>query len=155
MTSVLKFSRYVLVQKRFAWTRFLLSLLVLMGCRDSTRESAVNKRSDTDLLDLRKEKIDHDKLSSIVSTSSVPFFETAKELGISHTYQNGEQGKLLFQEATGGGHAWIDYDLDGLPDLYFNQGGDVTKPLENQPLDALAIRAATVAHAFTLIRGAL
>ena len=132
-----KFKFYRTGRKCFAWTAFLLTLLVLIGCRDSSRESAANKQADTDLRNLRKDKIDLDRSSSIASTPSIPFLETAKSLGISHTYQNGEQGKLLFQEATGGGHAWIDYDRDGLPDLYFNQGGDVTKPLENQPLDAL------------------
>lgn len=41
-------------------------------------------------------------------------------------------------EATGGGAAWVDYDRDGLLDLYFCQGGNpATTARETEPLDQL------------------
>lgn len=50
--------------------------------------------------------------------------DVADAAGISHTYLNGRSGRLLMVEATGGGCGWIDFDRDGLWDLYLNQGGD-------------------------------
>jgi hypothetical protein len=41
-------------------------------------------------------------------------------------------------EATGGGAAWLDYDRDGLLDLYLCQGGNpATEARETEPLDQL------------------
>ena len=55
-----------------------------------------------------------------------------------HTYANGAKGKALFVETIGGGGGWFDYDSDGWPDIYLNQGGDpTTGDKSKQPSDAL------------------
>ena len=71
-------------------------------------------------------------------TPSIRFADVAQELGLSHTYENGEQGQSIMVETLGGGCGWLDYDRDGHWDLYVNQGGDPTRPAElSQPTDAL------------------
>ena len=53
-----------------------------------------------------------------------PFDDVAAATGLEHVYDNGEDGKSLMAEATGGGAGWLDYDRDGRPDLHLGQGGD-------------------------------
>ncbi len=58
--------------------------------------------------------------------------------GLEHVYRNGEAGGSLMVEAIGGGVGWLDFDRDGLWDLYFNQGGDpAAADRTNQPFDRL------------------
>lgn len=58
--------------------------------------------------------------------------------GLIHTYENGEQGRSLMVEAIGGGAGWLDFDRDGRPDLYLNQGGDPTvADRGGRPLDRI------------------
>ncbi|MBS0263206.1 MAG: CRTAC1 family protein [Planctomycetes bacterium] len=52
------------------------------------------------------------------------FTEVADELGIRFSYANGVSGRSLMVEASGGGAGWLDFDGDGLLDLYFCQGGN-------------------------------
>ena len=68
-----------------------------------------------------------------------PRFEDASAArGLEHVYQNGEAGGSLMVEAIGGGVGWLDYDRDGLWDLYFNQGGDpAVADRSNQPFDRI------------------
>ena len=68
-----------------------------------------------------------------------PRFEDASAArGLEHVYRNGEAGGSLMVEAIGGGVGWLDYDRDGLWDLYFNQGGDpAVADRSNQPFDRL------------------
>lgn len=66
--------------------------------------------------------------------SHVRFEDVASRIGLSFTYENRFDSKLdgmQMVETTGGGVAVLDYDLNGLPDLYFTQGG--TWPLETAP----------------------
>jgi hypothetical protein len=70
---------------------------------------------------------------SAPSASECPrLVDVAQSSGISHVYENGAAGQLLMVEATGGGCGWIDFDHDGLWDLYLNQGGD---PATASPAD--------------------
>ena len=68
-----------------------------------------------------------------------PRFEDASAArGLDHVYRNGEAGGSLMVEAIGGGVGWLDYDRDGLWDLYFNQGGDpAVADRSNQPFDRI------------------
>lgn len=65
--------------------------------------------------------------ASVRPIGQAKFTEVSAELGLNHTYRNGEAGRLLMVEAIGGGAGWLDYDADGRPDLYLNQGGDPTR----------------------------
>ncbi|MBI3863525.1 MAG: CRTAC1 family protein [Planctomycetia bacterium] len=66
------------------------------------------------------------------------FTDVAESVGIRHIYQNGASPKALMVESTGGGCGWLDYDRDGLIDLFLTQGGvpDATSLSANPP-DAL------------------
>jgi len=66
------------------------------------------------------------------------FSDVHTEAGIEFVYDNGASPKKLMPESTSGGAAWIDYDLDGWPDLFFPQGGsfDATS-WDDQPKDEL------------------
>ena len=66
------------------------------------------------------------------------FTEIQDKVGIDFVYQNGQKGFSLMVETTGSGSAWIDFDLDGQPDIFLCQGGDPTKiALSSQPQDVL------------------
>lgn len=66
------------------------------------------------------------------------FRDLHQEAKLEHVYVNGEKGKCLLMETTGGGAGWLDYDGDGHWDLYLNQGGDPTRPADaKQPNDRL------------------
>jgi enediyne biosynthesis protein E4 len=67
-----------------------------------------------------------EKQSAMVA--SPVFDEVAPASGLRHTYTTGDKSLLLMVQPTGGGCGWIDYDGDGLWDLYLNQGGDPSQP---------------------------
>lgn len=78
------------------------------------------------------------KPHQIVPITTLRFTDVAAQLGLVHTYQNGEQGKSVMVETTGGGAGWLDFDGDGLWDLFLNQAGDPTQPANaSQPRDVL------------------
>ncbi|MFT5325772.1 MAG: hypothetical protein ACI8P0_003644 [Planctomycetaceae bacterium] len=69
---------------------------------------------------------------------STHFTTVSPQCGIEFTYHNGASGSLLMVEATGGGCGWLDFDCDGLADLYLVQGGDPSRPASSsQPADQL------------------
>lgn len=55
--------------------------------------------------------------------TSLHFNEAQERVGVNHSYYNGAEGQSLMVEATGGGVGWLDYDNDGILDLFLNQGG--------------------------------
>ena len=72
------------------------------------------------------------------SVSCPRFEDVSAARGLAHVYRNGEAGGSLMVEAIGGGVGWLDYDRDGLWDLYFNQGGDpAVVDRTDQPFDRL------------------
>ena len=58
--------------------------------------------------------------------------DVSNEFGLSFRYDNGERGRALMTEATGGGSGWFDYDRDGCQDLFLVQGGN---PVAGVPHD--------------------
>ncbi len=66
------------------------------------------------------------------------FVEVAASSGLRHVYETGAPDLLLMVQPTGGGGGWIDYDRDGLWDLFLNQAGDPSRPRSpSQPTDRL------------------
>ena len=66
------------------------------------------------------------------------FHDVAGASGITHQYESGASGLLLMVEPVGGGCGWIDFDRDGLWDLYLNQAGDpAALSLVSRPSDQL------------------
>lgn len=72
------------------------------------------------------------------SAPKIEFVDVHSELSLNHVYDPGTQGDCLFVETIGGGGGWLDYDNDGWPDVYLNQGGNPTShELTEQPTDVL------------------
>ena len=82
-----------------------------------------------------------DATSSLMAESrktKVQFADATAEAGLQFRYRNGEDlstdGRLMF-EYTGGGTGVLDFDNDGMPDLFFTQAGDDV-PFAQQTLHA-------------------
>ncbi|MDA0809189.1 MAG: FG-GAP-like repeat-containing protein [Planctomycetota bacterium] len=63
-----------------------------------------------------------------VADCEVQFENRAQSLAVNFTYEDGASGmsdRTLLFEFTGGGVAATDFDGDGWPDLFLNQGGDI------------------------------
>jgi enediyne biosynthesis protein E4 len=54
---------------------------------------------------------------------AIRFRDVAKDVGVAFRHDDGRTPMHYFPEAMGSGVAWLDYDLDGYPDLLFVQGG--------------------------------
>jgi enediyne biosynthesis protein E4 len=59
------------------------------------------------------------------SEPRVQFVNVAREAGISFKHESGASKEKLMPETFGSGVAWIDFDNDGLPDLFFANGADL------------------------------
>jgi hypothetical protein len=89
------------------------------------------------VFDLR-ETVDVEVAKPAKPTDGPIFAEVAQQSGLSHIYSTGDAKLLLMVQPTGGGCGWIDYDGDGLWDLYLNQAGDPSNPRSlAQPTDQL------------------
>ncbi|MFT5093232.1 MAG: hypothetical protein ACI93T_002058 [Porticoccaceae bacterium] len=74
------------------------------------------------------------RVSESSEESPFTFVECAAQLGVSHTYHSGsERGFFAIVESLGGGVAMIDYDNDGLVDLFAPGGGDFVES-SRQPI---------------------
>jgi hypothetical protein len=59
--------------------------------------------------------------------SRVQFVNIASEAGLTFRHDNGASKEKLMPETFGSGVAWIDFDNDGWPDLYFANGADLAR----------------------------
>src|ERR1035437_812454 len=57
----------------------------------------------------------------------VQFVNVAREAGIAFKHENGASKEKLMPETFGSGVAWIDFDNDGFPDLFFANGADLAR----------------------------
>lgn len=79
-----------------------------------------------------------DSAKKTPNRSDLRLTDVSEEFGVSFTYENGEAGRALMVEATGGGVAWFDFDCDGKLDLFLNQGGNPTSQGDrDRPKDRL------------------
>lgn len=115
------------------------SVVGCMSCTPAKKEPVVDASSEPSNADFG---IDLSKIESNAAGKELPtqvrLTDVHVELGVEHVYENGQAGRALLAETTGGGCGWLDYDNDGFPDLYLNQGGDPTASANRpQPLDEL------------------
>ena len=61
------------------------------------------------------------------SEPRVQFVNVAREAGITFKHENGASKEKLMPETFGSGVALIDFDNDGLPDLFFANGADLAR----------------------------
>lgn len=116
---------------------FLL-LVATVGCNSANRpERSPEDTPSVSTLEIDPHLIEIPDAPAAIETA-VRLVEAQTAAQLDHTYQNGQRGRALLSETTGGGGGWLDYDKDGRPDIYLNQGGDATSPdLDVQPLDQL------------------
>lgn len=122
------------------WFVGLTAIVMFVGCSKQGSESTVEEQPETskstqtepmDRLfgDLQmadedapvKVGSDEDKVQTL--SRSVQLRDVAKELGVNFTYRTGQQADLWMPESMGGGVGVADFDLNGLPDMVFSQGG--------------------------------
>jgi hypothetical protein len=65
----------------------------------------------------------------VVAATPVNFVEVSTAVGIDFVHHNGHSGQKWLPQTLGSGVAFIDYDADGYPDLFFVNSG----PFEPQP----------------------
>lgn len=127
----------------------LLSILGVTGCDSPstpmtltvsgspTRGHSLPKEAPqlSRIFDLRESDVPQ---SAPVSIKETTFEDVASGSGIDHRYVTGPYEQLLMVQPTGGGCGWIDFDRDGLWDLYLNQAGNPSLPRSpTQPTDEL------------------
>lgn len=131
----------------------VLALIFIAGCQGTTDpkkdSGAVTKTSETKMKttesaspDLNEKSESEERKDLLPGATPVDpgirFRDVADKMNIDFVYQNGAKGKMLFHEPFGGGHGWLDFDLDGRVDLYLVQGGEgTTQPKPDQPNDQL------------------
>jgi hypothetical protein len=80
------------------------------------------------------------------------FRDATAATGIDVTYRNGEEaGHLTILETLGGGVALLDYDGDGLLDIFVTGGGSFSRPRTDYPDDAVAYAEAVKKSPPTLV----
>ncbi|WP_397571258.1 CRTAC1 family protein [Schlesneria sp. T3-172] len=127
--------------------RVILMIITALvsGCDKSPKSAAPVEVTSTPALPVRvrvSQNLPLDRLRRIESVSSdlgrIRFASVAASTGLEFTYSNGNEGRRLMSEGTGGGCGWLDFDRDGNWDLYLGQGGvadaDTT---DDQPSDVL------------------
>lgn len=92
------------------WIPGLMMLLLLLGCdrKEEKAESPEFTRADISFTGDRS----HEKFSN------VRFTDITREAGISFSHVNGAFGEKWMPETVGSGGGFLDYDNDGLMDIF-------------------------------------
>jgi hypothetical protein len=74
-----------------------------------------------------------DKVSEELPSADIRFVNVTESSGIHFVHDNGETEMNYIMEAMGSGLAWLDYDQDGLMDLFLVQGSSFVPPHRMKP----------------------
>src|SRR5579872_993010 len=66
-------------------------------------------------------------LTMLSGATQVQFTDVAASSGIDFRHENAASPEKHLYETVGSGVAWIDFDNDGWPDLFFANGADVAR----------------------------
>src|SRR5208337_301144 len=102
-------------------TTILLALGLRVAAQNPARTTQV--RGSSPQHTAAAQNSGHDPVRQTATPSALPTFEDVTEKsGINFRHSFGEQKLSSIMEATGSGCAWIDYNNDGLLDLYVVSG---------------------------------
>ncbi len=102
---------------------FLVAVLLVAGCSQK-EEAGGSKPPVPKEFELKAPaKTATATVEELTEIEFPRFAECAKDLGISHIYDNGASPRALMVESTGGGAGWFDFDHDSRIDLILTQGG--------------------------------
>ena len=105
-----------------------LLLIVMLAAFLSGCDQAQTSKSPSSIESAKPKRLEikgrqQAEMISETPACQVRFLDAAASSGIEFVYRNGASGRELMVESLGGGAGWLDYDMDGLVDLYFTQGG--------------------------------
>ena len=120
----------------------------IAGCYSESRTSVPARQSqvnpEADSLKTSKTSANAIVIPPIVTATPEDWFEdVTSKTGIEFAYRNGRNaGRFLMIESFGGGVAAVDYDLDGLVDLFVTGGGSISgeSPVQIQGLPPALFR---------------
>ena len=104
----------------------ILSLVIAVGCRNGEKanQSKGNASNDKNQKETRSSQDKKDKDESTQGDNGPSDFEFVwrKETGVDFVHCSGFDDQRVFPAANGSGIGVVDFDLDGLADLYFASG---------------------------------
>ncbi len=101
--------------------RNLLALILVLGALCGCHSSAPRTASTTPAPGAGAASA-----TSTAAPSGVQFVDVTKSAGLNFRHHSGAFGLVLMPETVGAGAAFIDYDGDGYPDIFFVNGRDWT-----------------------------
>jgi hypothetical protein len=99
----------------FSLTTLFVGFWGLTGCQEEANQSGQNSSSTPE------QSAD---IQPVETAPPLHFVDATQQAGIHFRHYNGAFGLKMFPEAMGSGVAWLDYNNDGWPDLFFVNGRD-------------------------------
>ena len=115
----------------------VITLLGAIGCGNAPKGESIDAKSSS------RPAFDLQPKSNPVTKASRPeiepcqFSEVSQHSNLTFHYDNGADERALMVQSAGGGAGWLDYDRDGIWDLYLVQGGNPTANSDERIPDSL------------------
>ncbi len=125
----------------FEWLVVVSIALVFSGCDQKPSPLAKQKSPSSADEKLAPNQSAKPKVDQVEGDRSGPMeskirFEPRLDSGLDFTYQNGEKtNQFAMIESNGGGVGWLDFDRDGLWDLFLSGGGLISESREVSSAD--------------------